>query len=68
MSDLSSFLTTNEASQLLAVTPSRVRQLILEGTLEATKIGRDLFVHEASVKAFLEHGRRQRGRPKTELG
>jgi excisionase family DNA binding protein len=66
MNELSSFLTTSEASQLLAVTPSRVRQLILEGTLEATKIGRDLFVHEASVKTFLDHGRRQRGRPKKE--
>ena len=34
-------LTTQDAAEILGVTPSRIRQLILSGKLKATKNGRD---------------------------
>jgi excisionase family DNA binding protein len=41
--------TTNEAASELGVTPSRVRQMILEGKLKAKKIGRDLLISEKAL-------------------
>jgi len=41
--DKSSF-TTNEAAAELGVTPARVRQMVLKGTLPAEKFGRDLVI------------------------
>ena len=64
MDSLAGFLTTKEASQRLGVTASRVRQLVLQGSLEAVKAGRDLLVLENSLNQFENTGRRERGRPK----
>jgi excisionase family DNA binding protein len=64
MDALTGFLTTKEASQRLGVTASRVRQLVLQGSLEAVKAGRDLLVLEHSVAQFESIGRRERGRPR----
>lgn len=36
--------TTNEAAAELNVTPARVRQMVLGGTLPARKFGRDLVI------------------------
>ena len=41
--DKSTF-TTNEAAAELGVTPARVRQMVLKGTLPAEKFGRDLVI------------------------
>ena len=64
MDVLAGFLTTKEASQRLGVTASRVRQLVLQGSLQAIKAGRDLLVLENSVNEFEISDRRERGRPK----
>jgi len=54
-------ITTTQAAEELGVTPSRVRQLILEGRLPAHKIGRDLFI----VKEHLSMvANRKAGRPR----
>ena len=36
--------TTNEAAELLGVTPARVRQMVLRGEIDAVRMGRDNFV------------------------
>jgi excisionase family DNA binding protein len=36
--------TTNEAAAELNITPARVRQMVLDGTLPAEKFGRDLVI------------------------
>jgi excisionase family DNA binding protein len=43
------YLTTKEAGAILGVNPSRVRQFILEGRLEAVKRGRDWFIEEKAL-------------------
>jgi excisionase family DNA binding protein len=61
---MNGLLTTNEAAHKLGVTAGRVRQMIVEGQLPATKMGRDNFIKEADLK-LVEH--RKVGRPpKTE--
>jgi excisionase family DNA binding protein len=54
-------LTTAEAGRELGVSPSRIRQLVLAGRIEAERRGRDLFVTRES----LERERvRKTGRPR----
>jgi excisionase family DNA binding protein len=53
-------LTTAEAAERLGVSPSRVRQFILDGRLPAQKVGRDLFIKESDLKRVRE---RPTGRP-----
>lgn len=36
--------TTSEAAEALGVSPARVRQMVLDGTLPAEKFGRDLVI------------------------
>jgi excisionase family DNA binding protein len=43
--------TTNEAAELLEVTASRVRQMVIDGTIRAEKKGRDLLIPESEIKA-----------------
>jgi excisionase family DNA binding protein len=38
------FYTTSEVAAELGITPARVRQLVLDGTLPAEKVGRDLLI------------------------
>jgi len=43
--------TTKEAAAELGVTPSRIRQMIIDGSLPATKRGRDQFIARADLEA-----------------
>lgn len=43
-----------QLAQQLKVTPSALRHRIRNGTLKATKIGRDWFVDEREVKKILK--------------
>lgn len=61
---MSKLLTTTEAAKFLNVTPSRVRQFILENRLPAIKIGRDLFIEETDLIEFGSIERVITGRPK----
>ena len=60
--------TTEDAAKLLGVTPSRIRQLILEGRLKTEKIGRDHLIQKAELKRFAVHGQKKRGRRKKTNG
>jgi len=44
------FYTTNEAAVLLGVTSTRVRQMVLDGTMTAEKHGRDLMILPEAIK------------------
>jgi excisionase family DNA binding protein len=43
--------TTAEAAVELGVTPARVRQMVLDGLLEAEKFGRDLVISAKALTA-----------------
>ena len=60
-------ISTNEAAVILGVSSSRVRQLIIEGRLESTKIGRDQLLELEKVKEFSSKPRERTGRPKTNM-
>jgi excisionase family DNA binding protein len=57
---MNGLLTTQEVAQRLGVTAGRVRQMIVDGQLPATKMGRDNFIMEADLK-MVEN--RKVGRP-----
>jgi len=59
------YLTTKQAAERLNVVPSRIRRMILDGVIEAEKIGRDNFISEAEIKR-IEKLDRKPGRPKRE--
>ncbi len=54
-------LTTKEVSEKLGVSVGRVRQMVADGQLPATKIGRDNFIKETDLKLVKD---RRVGRPK----
>lgn len=54
-------LSTKDVARKLDVTASRVRQIILEGKLPATKLGRDWLVKEEDVEAYQTARREQQG-------
>ena len=56
-------ITTTQAAAILGVTPSRVRQFILQGRLPATKVGRDLFLDRKTVEEFAKQPRRPGPKP-----
>lgn len=60
-----SLLTSKEAATLLGVSPSRVRQFVLENRLPAKKLGRDLVFLKSHVEAFSEVERVRTGRKKS---
>src|ERR1700730_15643091 len=64
--DMQGFLTTLEAAEKLGVTPGRVRQMIVDGQLPATKFGRDNFIRETDLR--LVEGRRVGRPPRTQGG
>jgi excisionase family DNA binding protein len=57
---MNGLLTTLQAAKKLGVTAGRVRQMIVDGQLPATKMGRDNFIKESDLK--LVEGRKV-GRP-----
>jgi len=56
--------TTDDAAKYLGVTPSRVRQFIMESRLESEKYGRDHLIQKNVLEDFAKSGKRKRGRPK----
>ena len=62
---MSATLTTKEAAERLGVTPARVRQLVLAGSLPAEKFGRDLMIKESDLKLVRV---RPMGRPPSKKG
>ena len=56
------YLTTKQAAERLNVVPSRVRRMILDGVINAEKVGRDNFILESEVKR-VEKLDRKPGRP-----
>ncbi|WP_189358550.1 helix-turn-helix domain-containing protein [Undibacterium squillarum] len=56
-------LTTSQAAEFLGVTPSRIRQLILENRLPAMKVGRDQLIKKCDLELFAEIPRARTGRP-----
>ena len=57
---MESFLTTQQVAERLGVTAGRVRQMIVDGQLPATKMGRDNFIRAEDLQ--LVAGRKV-GRP-----
>ena len=57
-------LSVSEAAEVLGVSNARVRQLIEQGALDATKVGRNWAISEESVLDRL-HKNPSAGRPKT---
>ena len=57
---MSELLTTQQVAERLGVTAGRVRQMIVDGQLPATKLGRDNLIRETDLKLVAE---RKVGRP-----
>ena len=57
---MNELLTTQQVAERLGVTTGRVRQMIVDGQLPATKMGRDNFIRESDLKLV---EKRQVGRP-----
>ena len=57
---MTGLLTTQQVAEKLGVTAGRVRQMIIDGQLPATKMGRDNFIKESDLK-LVEN--RKPGRP-----
>lgn len=55
-------MNTKEAANRLGLTVQRIRQLIHQGDLRATKVGRDWIISEKDLDRLT---RRPMGRPKT---
>lgn len=55
------YLTTKEVAEKLGVTVGRIRQMVADGQLPATKVGRDNFIKETDLKLIKD---RKVGRPK----
>lgn len=58
------YFTTEDAGKYLGVTPSRIRQFILENRIKSEKIGRDHLIKESELESFVKKGKKKRGRPK----
>ncbi len=54
-------LNTNEVAEKLKVSAIRVRQLIRQGRITATKVGRDYVIQASDLKGI---AKRKNGRPK----
>lgn len=52
--------TTTQAAEILGVSQARVRQMVRAGRLQASKVGRDLFIDEKDLKLVED---RRPGRP-----
>lgn len=61
---LEGLITTKEAAEKLNVSEGRIRQLVAEGRLPATKVGQTNLVKESDLE--LVKDRKRTGRPKKE--
>lgn len=57
-------LTTHDVAIRMGVTASRVRQIVAEGLLRATKVGRDLVIEEPDFETYMKGPKRGPGRPR----
>ena len=57
---MSETLTSKQAAERLGVTPARVRQMVLDGSLPAEKFGRDLVIKSSDLALVAD---RPLGRP-----
>lgn len=57
-------LTTKQAGEILNVSASRVRQLVLDGLLPAQRVGRDLVLLRKDVERFAKVMNHKAGRPR----
>lgn len=65
MKDISTqFCNTQQAAEILAVTPSRIRQLINDKMITAKKIGRDHIISNTEIKKYISNSKKGRGRPR----
>ncbi|KMP11117.1 hypothetical protein UZ36_05560 [Candidatus Nitromaritima sp. SCGC AAA799-C22] len=58
------YFTTEDAAKYLGVTPSRVRQFIIENRLKSKKYGRDHLIDKTDLEKFAKLGKKKRGRPR----
>lgn len=58
--------TTNEAAELLGVTPARVRQMVARDEIESVKMGRDRFITAKAVEAARQRKTKPGPTPKVE--
>jgi excisionase family DNA binding protein len=63
---MKNYLTTKQTGERLGITPDRVRQLIIEGTIKAEKIGRDNFIAKSEVERVQKLNRKAGRPPKKE--
>lgn len=62
---IGSLLTVTEAAEILKVTPARVRQLIMEGRIKATKVHDRLsLIERADLDAYRQSPTPKLGRPR----
>jgi len=61
------YLTTKQVAEILKISQSRVRQLIMEDRLISTKIGRDNLINQADLDDYLNNEKKPVGRPKKTL-
>ncbi|HQU85608.1 MAG TPA: helix-turn-helix domain-containing protein [Pyrinomonadaceae bacterium] len=61
---LEGLITTKEAAEKLNVSEGRIRQLVAEGRLPATKVGQTNLIKESDLE--LVKDRKRTGRPKKE--
>ena len=60
--DLTKYITTEQAAQILGVLPTSINHLIYGGKVKAQKRGRDWLVFQPSVEKYLAN-KSKRGRP-----
>lgn len=58
------FLTANQAADLLGLSPQRVRRMCADGKIQSQKVGRDWIINESELKNVTVYGKA--GRPKGE--
>ena len=59
----SKFISVTEASRISGLTPSYIRRLLREGTIEGVKFGRDWLTTEKAIREYLSQERRPGPKP-----